>query len=74
MFDMGPKLDIANFTIKITELGGETIKLTSLINHAQTSGAIHYDDINFLPYSPNNNPPKTEFFNLFLGFKAFTLN
>ena len=66
----GPKLDIANFMIKITELEGEAIKLISLINHAQTSGAIHYDDVNFLPYPPNNNLPKIEFFNLFLGFKA----
>ena len=70
MFDMRPKLDIANITIKITELGGEAIKLTSLINHAQTSDAIYYDDVNFLPYPPNNNSPKTEFFNLFLGFKV----
>ncbi len=70
MFDMRSKLDIANFMIKITELGGEVIKLTSLINHTQTSSAIHYDDVNFLPYSPNNNLLKTEFFNLFLRFKA----
>ena len=41
-----------------------------MINHVQTSGTIHYDDINFLPYPSNNNSPKTEFFNLFLGFKA----
>ena len=31
---------------------------------------IYYDDVNFLPYPPNVTPPKTKFFNLFLGFLA----
>jgi len=31
MFNMRPKLDIVNFTIKITELGGEMIKLISIM-------------------------------------------
>ncbi|GES94710.1 highly derived D5-like helicase-primase [Rhizophagus clarus] len=69
-FDMGFKLDIGKLTINIVELGGEAIKLQSLIENAFNTGLIAYADIDFLPYPPNTIPPKTEFFNLFLGFKA----
>jgi len=61
---MGRELELAKHTISIIEHGGEAVKLHSLIN------LIHYDDIDFLPYSPNVIPPKTNFFNLFLGFIA----
>ncbi|GET59872.1 highly derived D5-like helicase-primase [Rhizophagus irregularis DAOM 181602=DAOM 197198] len=69
-FDMGFKLDIGKLTINIVELGGEAIKLQSLIENAFNTGLIAYADIDFLPYPPNTIPPKTKFFNLFLGFKA----
>ncbi|PKC54729.1 hypothetical protein RhiirA1_403420 [Rhizophagus irregularis] len=69
-FDMGFKLDIGKLTINIVKLGGEAIKLQSLIENAFNTGLIAYADIDFLPYPPNTIPPKTEFFNLFLGFKA----
>ena len=69
-FDMGYKIDIGKLTINIIELGGETIKLQSLIENAFNSGLIAYADINFLPYPPNAILLKTGFFNLFLGFKA----
>ncbi|GBC40919.2 uncharacterized protein OCT59_029341 [Rhizophagus irregularis] len=69
-FDMKFKLDIGKLTINIVKLGGEAIKLQSLIENAFNTGLIAYADIDFLPYPPNTIPPKTKFFNLFLGFKA----
>ncbi|PKY61551.1 hypothetical protein RhiirA4_486677, partial [Rhizophagus irregularis] len=69
-FDMGFKLDIGKLTINIIELGGEAIKLQSLIENAFNTGLIAYADIDFLPYPPNTISPKTEFFNFFLRFKA----
>lgn len=67
---MGFKLDISKLTINIVELNGKAIKLQSLLENAFNISLIVYADINFLPYSPNAIPSKTEFFNLFLGFKA----
>ncbi|CAJ0645597.1 11494_t:CDS:1 [Entrophospora sp. SA101] len=69
-FGMAPTLDFGKITINIVELGGEPIKLISLIDCIYDSKVIIYDDINFLPYPPNIEQPKNEFFNLFLGFKA----
>ncbi|RHZ47866.1 hypothetical protein Glove_566g28 [Diversispora epigaea] len=69
-FKMASRLDLAKFEISIIEHGGESVKLISLINRAVTKELILYDEINFLPYPPNVIPPKTEFFNLFLGFLA----
>ncbi|CAJ0642951.1 924_t:CDS:1 [Entrophospora sp. SA101] len=39
-------------------------------HRAVTKSLIRYRKINFLPYPPNVIPPKTNFFNLFLGFTA----
>ena len=69
-FDMERELELLKHTINMVELGGEPIKLESLINRAALEDIIHYDDVNFLPYPPNVTPPKTKFFNLFLGFLA----
>ncbi|CAJ0645993.1 4491_t:CDS:1 [Entrophospora sp. SA101] len=69
-FDMGRELELAKHTINIIEHGGEAVKLQSLIDRAVTENLIHYDEIDFLPYPPNVIPPKTNFFNLFLGFAA----
>ena len=69
-FDMGRELELLKHTINMVELGGKPIKLESLINRAALEDIIHYDDVNFLPYPPNVTPPKTKFFNLFLGFLA----
>jgi hypothetical protein len=71
-FDMESKLDLGKLTINIIELSGEAIKLQSLIENAFNTHLIAYADIDFLPYPPNVIPLKTEFFNLFLGFKAKT--
>src|ERR1043165_5946287 len=70
MGSMGPKLKISKYEIKIIEYGGETVKLKSLIDQAVIKGLITYADYNFLPYPLNTPPPKTKFFNLFLGFLA----
>ena len=67
---MKSKLSLAKYEINIIELGGELVKLSSLIQRAFTNNLIRYRIINFHPYSPNVNPPKTNFFNLFLGFLA----
>src|SRR5438128_12296808 len=67
---MRRELEITKHTVKITEHGAEPIKLISLINRAVIENLIHYDDIDFLPYPPNVILPKTDFFNLFLGFLA----
>ena len=69
-FRMGPKLKISKYEIKIIEYEGETVKLKSLIDQAVIKGLITYADYNFLPYPLNTPPPKTKFFNLFLGFLA----
>src|SRR6266542_2732550 len=69
-FDMGPKLKIAKFEIKIIEYGGEAVKLKSLIDRAVIKGLIVYKDYNFLPYPINVSQPDSDFFNLFLGFLA----
>ncbi|CAG8603943.1 3454_t:CDS:2 [Cetraspora pellucida] len=69
-FGMAPTLDFSKITINIVELEGEPIKLISLIDRIYDSKAIMYDNIDFLPYSPNIEQPKNKFFNLFLGFKA----
>ncbi|RHZ51136.1 hypothetical protein Glove_482g83 [Diversispora epigaea] len=69
-FDMGRELELAKHTVNIIEHGGEEVKLIFLINRAVTENLIHYDDIDFLPHPPNVIPPKTDFFNLFLGFLA----
>ncbi|CAJ0642949.1 923_t:CDS:1 [Entrophospora sp. SA101] len=69
-FEFVPKLELANYEINIIEFGGESIKLRSLIDRAVTKSLIRYRKINFLPYPPNVIPPKTNFFNLFLGFTA----
>ncbi|CAJ0627398.1 2348_t:CDS:2, partial [Entrophospora sp. SA101] len=61
---------LAKYEINIIELGGELVKLSSLIQRAFTNNLIRYRIINFHPYPPNVNPPKTNFFNLFLGFLA----
>ncbi|RHZ84965.1 hypothetical protein Glove_74g167 [Diversispora epigaea] len=73
-FEFVPKLELANYEINIIEFGGESIKLRSLIDRAVTKGLIRYRKINFLPYPPNVIPPKTNFFNLFLGFSAKPAN
>jgi hypothetical protein len=69
-FDIGPKLKLADYKINIIEYGGESIKLKSLIDQADTKGLILYEDYNFLPYPPNAPQLVTDFFNLFLGFLA----
>ncbi|CAG8634510.1 10372_t:CDS:2 [Cetraspora pellucida] len=69
-FAMAPTLDFGKITINIVELRGEPIKLISLIDRIYDTKVIIYDDIDFLPYPPNIEQPKNEFFNLFLGFKA----
>ncbi|CAB4418754.1 unnamed protein product [Rhizophagus irregularis] len=69
-FKFASKLSIEVFKINIFELGGKSVKLRSLIRQATSTGLINYDEINFLPYPPNNPKPDTDFFNLFLGFKA----
>ncbi|CAJ0645343.1 16307_t:CDS:2, partial [Entrophospora sp. SA101] len=67
---MGSKLDLADYKINIIEHGGEEVKLITLINQAVTENLIHYGKVYFLPFPPNVILPKTNFFNLFLGFKA----
>jgi hypothetical protein len=69
-FDMGSKLKLADYKINIIEYGGESIKLKSLIDQADTKGLILYEDWNFLPYPLNAPQPVTDFFNIFLGFLA----
>ena len=67
---MGPKLGFGGLNINLVELGGKSIGLKSLIDRTYDNGGITYDDIDFMPYLPNVTPSKTNFFNLFLGFKA----
>ena len=69
-FDMASKLDLAKYEISITEHGGASVELKTLINQAVSKGLILYSNIDFLPYSPNTSPLNTKFFNLFLGFKV----
>ena len=69
-FDIGAKLKLGDYKINIIEYGGESIKLKSLIDQADTKGLILYEDWNFLPYPLNAPQPVTDFFNLFLGFLA----
>nr|CAG8444820.1 12207_t:CDS:2 [Entrophospora candida]CAG8446747.1 4449_t:CDS:2 [Entrophospora candida] len=69
-FDMGSKLNLADYKINIIEHGGEEVKLITLMNQTVTENLIHYDEVDFLPFPPNVILPKTNFFNLFLGFKA----
>lgn len=53
-FGMNHKLDIGKRTINIrSELGGEPIKLISLIKKTEDDCLITYADIDFLPYPPN---------------------
>ncbi|RHZ76065.1 hypothetical protein Glove_207g24 [Diversispora epigaea] len=70
IFKMGPKLGFGGLNINLVELGGESIGLKSLIDRIYDNEGIIYDDIDFMPYLPNATPSKTNFFNLFLGFKA----
>ncbi|RIB08433.1 hypothetical protein C2G38_2211653 [Gigaspora rosea] len=67
-FDIGSKLKLAKFEIKIIDHGGETVKLKTLIDRAVIKGLIVYEDYNFLPYPINAPRPVLDFFNLFLGF------
>ncbi|RHZ87250.1 hypothetical protein Glove_38g61 [Diversispora epigaea] len=60
----------SGLNINLVELGGESIGLKSLIDRTYDNGGITYDNIDFMPYSPNVTPSKTNFFNLFLRFKA----
>ena len=69
-FDMTPKLDLAEFKIKIIEYGGESVKLKLLIDQTGIKDLIMYKDYNFLSYPLNVSQPVTDFFNLFLGFLA----
>ena len=69
-FGMASELKLPKYKIRIIEYGGNSALLKDLINQAVIRSLIGYDDINFLLYHLNMTPPKTKFFNLFLGFLA----